>query len=81
MSLSLCYNGLVNRRDHGEGAMTEEAGRIMLTRGLKSTQGGFVFSRDLRQMSVFSLYGLSQEVLEQFAKNIKCPHLLLKVLI
>ena len=60
--------------------MTEESGRIMLTRGLRSTQGGFVFSRDLRQMSVFSLYGLSQEVLEQFAQNIKCPHLLLKVL-
>ena len=30
-------------------------------------------------MSVFSLNGLSQEVLEQFAKNIKCPHLLIKV--
>ena len=69
------------RRDHGEGALTEQSGAVMLRRGLRLSEEaeGRVFSRDLRQMSVFSLNGLSQEVLQQFARSIKCPHLLIKV--
>ena len=61
--------------------MTEQSGAVMLRRGLRLSEEaeGRVFSRDLRQMSVFSLNGLSQEVLQQFARNIQCPHLLIKV--
>ena len=65
---------------HGENAVTEESARTMLKRGLKpsSCGSGFVFTRDLRHR-VPSLYGLPGEFLEQFARNIKCPHLLIKV--
>jgi len=64
---------------HGENAVTEESARTMLKRGLKpsSCGSGFVFTRDLRHR-VPSLYGLPGEFLEQFARNIKCPHLLIK---
>jgi hypothetical protein len=44
---------------------------------LKLTQNGFGF-RDLRQR-VGSLYGFHHDFLDEFAKNIKCPHLLIKV--
>ena len=63
----------------GEGAVTEESARLILKRGLKqSGDGGFVFTRDLRH-KIPSLYGFLDEYLEEFAKNIKCPHLLIKV--
>jgi len=63
----------------GENAVTEDSARIILKRGLKpsSCGSGFVFTRDLRHR-VPSLYGLPGEFLEQFARNIKCPHLLIK---
>ena len=50
----------------------------MLKRGLKQSGEGFVFTRDLRHR-VPSLYGFFDEYLEEFAKNISCPHLLIKV--
>ena len=62
----------------GEGAVTEESARLMLKRGLKQDGAGFVFTRDLRHR-IPSLYGLLEEYLEEFAKNISCPHLLIKV--
>ena len=58
--------------------MTEESARIMLKRGLKRSGDGFVFTRDLRH-KVPSLYGFTDEYLEEFAKNLSCPHLLIKV--
>ena len=65
---------------HGENAVTETSARTMLKRGLKpsSCGSGFVFTRDLRHR-VPSLYGLPGEFLQEFARNIKCPHLLIKV--
>eukprot|EP00092_Neocalanus_flemingeri_P017820 GFUD01019284.1.p1 GENE.GFUD01019284.1~~GFUD01019284.1.p1 ORF type:complete len:332 (-),score=109.14 GFUD01019284.1:206-1201(-) len=64
---------------HGENAVTEESARTILKRGLKPSccGSGFVYTRDLRHR-IPSLYGLPPEFLEQFAKNIKCPHLLIK---
>merc|ERR1719244_874523 len=64
---------------HGEDAVTESSARTMLKRGLKlsSCGEGFVFTRDLRHR-IPSMYGLPGEFLEEFARNIKCPHLLVK---
>lgn len=64
---------------NGEGAVTEEAARIIKERGIRRSDcgKGWVFSRDLRQR-VGSLYGLHHDFLDQFARNIKCPHLLIK---
>ena len=61
----------------GEGAVTEESSRIILKRGIKKVDGGYIFSRDLRHR-ITSLYGLSPDMCQEFAKNIKCPHLLIK---
>ena len=69
---------LFSRNLQGEGAVTEESARIMLKRGLKQSGDGFVFTRDLRH-KVPSLYGFTEEYLEEFAKNLSCPHLLIKV--
>ena len=64
----------------GENAVTEDSARTMLKRGLKTSEcgTGFVFTRDLRHR-VPSMYGLPGEFLEQFARNIKSPHLLIRV--
>ena len=62
----------------GEGAVTEEAARTILKRGLRRTEDGFVFARDLRHRAP-SLYGFPEDYLEEFARAIKCPHLLIKV--
>jgi len=63
----------------GENAVTEASARIMLQRGLKRSEcgTGFVFTRDLRHR-VPSLYGLPAEFLTEFARNIQCPHLLIR---
>ena len=63
----------------GEGAVTEDSARLILKRGLKQAGAGFVFTRDLRH-KIPSLYGFLDEYLEEFAKNISCPHLLIKVI-
>ena len=65
---------------HGEEAVTEDSARTMLKRGLKASScgAGYVFTRDLRHR-VPSMYGLPGEFLQEFARNIKCPHLLVKV--
>ena len=69
-----------SRQMQGEGAVTEEAARTILQRGLKPGPDGqgWVFTRDLRHR-VPSLYGLPDSFIEEFAKNVKCPHLLVKV--
>ena len=59
--------------------MTEESARIMLRRGIRPVEGGVSFSRDLRHRG-YSLYGLVDGMCEEFARNIQCPHLLIKVL-
>ena len=59
--------------------MTEESARIMLKRGIRPVEGGVSFSRDLRHRG-YSLYGLVDGMCEEFARNIQCPHLLIKVL-
>jgi len=68
-----------SRQMQGEGAVTEEAARTILQRGLKPGPDGqgWVFTRDLRHR-VPSLYGLPDSFIEEFAKNVKCPHLLVK---
>ena len=70
-------NFYYSRLMQGEGAVTEESARIILRRGLKSVEGGYIFSRDLRHR-IMSLYGLTPDLCLEFAKNIKCPHLLIK---
>ena len=60
--------------------MTAESARIMLRRGIRPVEGGVSFSRDLRHRG-YSLYGLVDGMCEEFARNIQCPHLLIKVLI
>ena len=59
--------------------MTAESARIMLRRGIRPVEGGVSFSRDLRHRG-YSLYGLVDGMCEEFARNIQCPHLLIKVL-
>ena len=58
--------------------MTPESLRIILKRGIVPCDGGFKFSRDLRHKAI-SLYGLTDDICFEFARNIKCPHLLIKV--
>ena len=59
-------------------SLTKEASEILLKRGLKNIdESYFTFSRDLRHKSP-SLNSFSPEQAEQFAKNIKCPHLVIK---
>jgi len=61
----------------GEGAVTEESARIILKRGIKPVEGGYIFSRDLRHRAP-SLYGYHMEFSEEFCRSIKCPQLLIK---
>ena len=75
-----CFIGCYySRNDQGEGSVTEESARIMLRRGIRPVEGGVSFSRDLRHRG-YSLYGLVDGMCEEFARNIQCPHLLIKVL-
>ena len=63
--------------DHGD-SLTDESARMMTRRGVRRTEGGgFIFTRDLRHRSI-GLYGFSDEVLQEFARNVKCPHLVIK---
>eukprot|EP00092_Neocalanus_flemingeri_P036597 GFUD01039847.1.p1 GENE.GFUD01039847.1~~GFUD01039847.1.p1 ORF type:complete len:328 (+),score=68.62 GFUD01039847.1:37-1020(+) len=64
---------------HGQGAITEEAARCLLTRGIiKSASGsGFVFTRDIKHI-LKDLYGIAHEYNTEFAANIRCPHLLVR---
>lgn len=64
---------------HGKNSVTEESARIILKRGLRPSNcgSGFVFTRDLR-LVLRNLHGLSGDFLMEFARNIQCPHLLIK---
>merc|ERR1712071_140626 len=62
---------------HGEGNVTESAARVMLERGARQVEGGWVYTRD-RRLQVPSLYGLPGDFLLEFAAKIQCPHLLIK---
>ena len=42
-------------------------------------EGGWQYTRD-RRMQVTQLYGLPPDFLLEICKNIRCPHLLIKVL-
>ena len=77
---------------HGKDNVTEESAAIMLQRGAKQVQclwttfedfdqveGGWQYTRD-RRLQVTSLYGLPPEFLLEFCRNIRCPHLLVKVI-
>ena len=66
------------RREQGEGSVTDASARIMMKRGVAEVEGGVSFTRDLRH-KVPSLYGVSDDMAWEFARNIKCPHLLIKV--
>ena len=66
------------RAQQGDGSVTDESARIILKRGLVPCEGGFKYSRDLRHKAI-SLYGLTDDLCFEFAKNIQCPHLLIKV--
>ena len=68
----------VSRMEQGEGSVTDASARIMMKRGVMETEGGVRFTRDLRH-KVPSLYGYSEDMAFEFARNIKCPHLLIKV--
>ena len=75
-----CFTGCYySSNDQGEGSVTAESARIMLKRGIRPVEGGVSFSRDLRHRG-YSLYGLVDGMCEEFARNIQCPHLLIKVL-
>ena len=62
--------------DHGD-SLSDDSARIMTRRGVRRTEEGFIFTRDLRHRSI-GLYGFSDEVLQEFARNVKCPHLVIK---
>ena len=78
---------------HGKDNVTEESAKIMLQRGARQVndlkgkssklshqvEGGWQYTRD-RRLQVTSLYGLPPEFLLEFCRNIRCPHLLIKVL-
>ena len=62
----------------GEDPLTKESLGILLKRGLQNIdESYFSFSRDLRHKCP-SLNSFSPEQAEQFARNIKCPHLVIK---
>ena len=78
---------------HGKDNVTEESARIMLQRGARQVnvsvwttfediyhqvEGGWQYTRD-RSLQVTSLYGLPPDFLLEFCRNIRCPHLLVKV--
>jgi len=62
---------------HGKDNVTEEAAKIILKRGAKQVEGGWMFTRD-RRLQITSLYGLPADFLKEFASKIQCPHLLIK---
>lgn len=76
--MSNILNSINFRVQQGEGSVTDESARIILKRGVVPCEGGFKYSRDLRHKAI-SLYGLTDDLCFEFAKNIKCPHLLIKV--
>jgi len=56
--------------------LTDESAEILLQRGLQKVgEDSYEFTRDLRHR-VPGLYGLTEEFLEEFAKSVKCPTLL-----
>lgn len=60
---------------HGEGAVTIEAAQCLLERGLVAEAGGHVFGRDKR-LALRDMMGMPHIFNQEFARNIKCPHLL-----
>jgi len=61
---------------YGEEGITEEAAKVFMKRGLKREAEGFVYTRDLRHRAR-SLYGIPTESLKEWARNIRCPHLII----
>ena len=79
----------------GKDNVTEASARIMLQRGARQVwnsskfwtdldnmiqvEGGWQYTRD-RRMQLTQLYGLPPDFLLEICRNIRCPHLLIKVL-
>ena len=78
---------------HGKDNVTGESARIMLQRGAREVadvgqiftsgcffqvEGGWQYTRD-RRFQVTPLYGYPPDFLLEFCRNIRCPHLLIKV--
>ena len=64
---------------HGDGAISEDSAKCLLTRGItKSISGnGFVFARD-RKHVLKDLNGIAHDYNKEFAASICSPHLLVK---
>ena len=56
-----------------EDGMEKEALDCLAKRSIKRVEGGFAFTRDLRLR--IGLYGFTTDLMAEFAKEIRCPHL------
>ena len=67
----------------GNGEITPEAAEIILKRGLKKSTDGYCFARDIRLLALSKdsqIYGMPRNFLQDLAKSIQIPHLIVKVI-
>ncbi|XP_078691388.1 serine hydrolase-like protein [Branchiostoma floridae x Branchiostoma belcheri] len=57
--------------------VTREAGAVLLERGSREVEGGFVYTRDLNLKNL-SFFSLTPEQAEELVKGVKCPVLMLR---
>jgi len=63
---------------HGLGALTKESVELLMSRGLVKTENDmYTWASDLR-LRIPITFNMVQEVIEEYASNIRCPHLLVK---
>jgi len=65
----------------GNGEITPEAAEIILKRGLKKSTDGYCFARDIRLLALSKdsqIYGMPRNFLQDLAKSIQIPHLIVK---
>lgn len=75
---------LVEAAKAGNGEIPAESAKIILKRGLRKTEEGYSFTRDLRFLlwsSRSRLYGMPRSFYLEMAKQITTPHLIVKVCI
>lgn len=73
----LCFVPAASKSLMKNDNLTEEACDILLKRGLRPVEGGkFVFTRDFKLYNK-SLYSFADDVTAEFARQVKCPHLII----
>jgi pimeloyl-ACP methyl ester carboxylesterase len=62
---------------NGQGSITREAVRTLMSRGLREVEGGYTWSADLR-IRVPPAFNMVQEITEEYGRKVACPHLFIK---